>query len=539
MPVIAAGVVNRQGNIILSRNFNEVSRIRIEGLLSAFPRLLESSVNKQVTYIDAGTVRYVYQPLEELFLVLITTKNSNIVEDLETLHLMGRLIPEFVDTVTEATLEAKAFRVFFAFDEVIVGGKRENTTVEQIRTYLEMDSHEELMVREEKRLQMERAKKDASRKAHEMREKRRKGMNPYSGISSEDPGYGGFGNTSAPVIVSGGGVGSAALTHQFEGVSSAFTTSSAAPAPKRAGGLTLGRAKKADITSRVLKEAGLPSPAPATAADAASSQQPSSLTAGAGGGVESKKGIHEGTVEGLHILIEEKISAHLNRDGEGGAVDVRGELSVLVSDPQLATVRLILSPMSSKFSFRAHTKVNKEMFAEDHVLSMRENKPLPVQQMVTILRWCLINSDNARPPITLSCWPSAGSITVEYELDRANDAIDALRDVRIAFPLHGTRAQEVTPSVGTWDIVNGCVVWSIPLMDAQNHPNGNVEIELADGGDGAASGSEVFFPVDVSFTSCRTVAKVQVVEVVRTETGTPVRFSQESRLFTESYTVPA
>ncbi|EAN87103.1 coatomer delta subunit, putative, partial [Trypanosoma cruzi] len=57
--------------------------------------------------------------------------------------------------------------------------------------------------------------------------------------------------------------------------------------------------------------------------------------------------------------------------------------------------------------------------------------------------------------------------------------------------------------------------------------------------DGAASGSEVFFPVDVSFTSCRTVAKVQVVEVVRTETGTPVRFSQESRLVTESYTVPA
>ncbi|RNF27489.1 putative coatomer delta subunit [Trypanosoma conorhini] len=534
MPVIAAGVVNKQGHIILSRNFNEISRIRIEGLLSAFPRLLESSVNKQVTYIDAGAVRYVYQPLEELFLVLITTKNSNIVEDLETLHLMGRLIPEYVDAVTEAMLEAKAFRVFFALDEVIVGGKRESTTLEQIRTYLEMDSHEEMMVREEKRLQMERAKKDASRKAHELRDKRRKGLNPYSGISSEDPGYGGFGNASAPVVVTGGGE-SAMLSNAMGRISPMPTASAAAaPAPKRTGGLTLGRARKADITSRVLKEAGLPPP---TNAAPASAQPPSALTTGAGGGLDQKKGLHEGGVEGLHIVVEEKISAQLNRDGEGGAVDIRGELSVLVSDPQLANVRLILSPMSSEFSFRAHAKVNKEIFAEDHVLSMRDNKPLPVQQQVTILRWRLLNPEGVRPPIMLSCWPSARSATVEYELGNANAAADALHDVRISFPLHGARAEAVTPSVGSWSISHGCVVWSIPLVDAHHHATGNVEIELAGDGEGAAAGSEVFFPVDVSFTSRATVAKVRVVEAVQTDSGVPVQFSQEARLVAESYAV--
>ncbi|KEG08624.1 coatomer delta subunit [Trypanosoma grayi] len=531
MPVISAGVVNKQGQIILSRNFNEISRIRVEGLLSAFPRLLESSVNKQVTYIDAGAVRYVYQPLEDLFLVLITTKNSNIVEDLATLHLMGRLIPEYVETVSEAALEAKAFQVFFALDEVIVGGKRENTTVEQIKTYLEMESHEEMMVREEKRLQMERAKKDAARKAHELRDKRRKGMNPYSGIGSDDTGYGG---TGGPNVLGGAGVGSfgdgnrnpVVLPRPADGASAAGLTGAAASRPPRAGGLTLGRAKKADITSRVLKEAGLPPPPPSSTAAGAAQ------TVGAAPAVTEHKA-HDSGVEGLHIIVEEKISAQLNRDGEGGEVDIRGELSVLVSDPQLAKVRLLLDQMSNEFSFRAHAKVNKEMFAEDHVLSMRDSKPFPVQQPVTILRWRLQNTGGVRAPIILSCWPSTGSVTVEYEL--GNASADALHDVHIAIPLHGATAAEMEPSVGTCSIANGCVVWSIPTIDVHNNASGHVEIGLTDGGKGAAD--NVFFPVDVTFTSHASAGQVRVVEAIETDSGAPVRFSQATHLVTEGYIV--
>ncbi|ORC89892.1 coatomer delta subunit [Trypanosoma theileri] len=553
MPVIAAGVVNKQGHIILSRNFNEISRIRIEGLLSAFPRLLESSVNKQVTYIDAGAVRYVYQPLEELFLVLITTKSSNIVEDLATLHLMGRLIPEYVETVTEATLEAKAFRVFFALDEVIVGGKRENTTVEQIKTYLEMESHEEMMAREEKRLQMERAKKDASRKAHELRDKRRKGMNPYSGIGSNDPGYAGFGSTSggAPVVGGVGGFHDNSSTSPFapQGMGHTITTAAAGgltntntttSRPARTGGLTLGKAKKADITSRVLKEAGLPPSTPVGTAPSSSSTATAAAT-GAGGAVTTTGGVGgafvpEGTVEGLHIIVEEKISAQLHRDGEGGTVDIRGELSVLVSDPQLAKVKLVLAPMSNEFSFRAHAKVNKEMFAEDHVLSMRENKPFPLQQPVTILRWRVQNSNGMQAPITLSCWPSTGSITMEYELDSA--MAESLHDVRISLPLYGAEVAEMEPSVGTCSLVNGSVVWLIPLVETHSNNSGNVEISLMDAGEAAAAASDIFFPVDVSFTSRVSVAQVRVCEAVQTENGTPVRFSQETQVTTENYTVP-
>ena len=46
----------------LRLQFVEMTRIRIEGLLAAFPKLVGSG--KQHTYVETENVRYVYQPLE-------------------------------------------------------------------------------------------------------------------------------------------------------------------------------------------------------------------------------------------------------------------------------------------------------------------------------------------------------------------------------------------------------------------------------------------------------------------------------------------
>ncbi len=102
--------------------------MRVEGLLAAFPKLVASetaaSAHKQHTYVETDTVRcvrgkectrgrkrtslradnrpalrarrprvrYVYAPVETtMYLVLITNKGSNIIEDLDTLRLVGKV----------------------------------------------------------------------------------------------------------------------------------------------------------------------------------------------------------------------------------------------------------------------------------------------------------------------------------------------------------------------------------------------------------------------------------------------------------------
>ena len=57
---------------LVSRQYVDMSRIRIEGLLAAFPKLVGSG--KQHTYVETENVRYVYQPVE----VQILTPVSNV-----------------------------------------------------------------------------------------------------------------------------------------------------------------------------------------------------------------------------------------------------------------------------------------------------------------------------------------------------------------------------------------------------------------------------------------------------------------------------
>ena len=152
--VLAASICTRGGKrefpslfkltslAVLSRQFREMPKSRIEALLSSFPRL--TSTGSQHTTVETDAVRYVYQPLEELYMVLITSKRSNILQDIDTLHLLAQL----VTNVCCASLDVQeiihnSFDLLSAFDEVVCLGYRETLTLPQVQNILEMESHEE------------------------------------------------------------------------------------------------------------------------------------------------------------------------------------------------------------------------------------------------------------------------------------------------------------------------------------------------------------------------------------------------------------
>jgi len=163
MVILSVSILSSSGSkVLVSRQFVEMTRMRVEGLLAAFPKLINHS--KQHTFIETESVRYVYQPLEnKIYLLLITTKSSNIVEDLDTLRLLAKVVPDVVGGLQESLINENSFKVIFAFDEVITnGGYKEDVTVGDVQTNLRMDSVEEKM-----QLLIEEKKKHSARKAME------------------------------------------------------------------------------------------------------------------------------------------------------------------------------------------------------------------------------------------------------------------------------------------------------------------------------------------------------------------------------------
>ena len=92
MAVISASICNKLGKILVARQFIAITKLKLEEYMANFPKLIEQSSEKQCTFIETDSIRYVYQPMEKLFLVLITTKNSNIVEDIEVIRQMQQVV---------------------------------------------------------------------------------------------------------------------------------------------------------------------------------------------------------------------------------------------------------------------------------------------------------------------------------------------------------------------------------------------------------------------------------------------------------------
>lgn len=139
--VLAASICTRGGKAVLSRQFREIARSRIEALLASFPKLADSGT--QHTTVEQDNVRFVYQPLDELYIVLITNRQSNILQDIDSLHLFAQVTTSICKSLDEREILRNAFELLSAFDELVTLGYRENLSLSQIKTFLEMESHEE------------------------------------------------------------------------------------------------------------------------------------------------------------------------------------------------------------------------------------------------------------------------------------------------------------------------------------------------------------------------------------------------------------
>jgi len=161
-------------DVLLARSFVPLTKQRQDHLLRSCCRLLEIETDiKEHSFIEADSVRYLYLPIGEVYLVLTTTKGSNVVEDLTTLRLLQTVVQNKLPAqITPEMIEANAFDLIFSFNECVSFGHRESVTLKQIEAYVAAESYEEEIARQLRKQKEEDEKRKRREKALELERKR-------------------------------------------------------------------------------------------------------------------------------------------------------------------------------------------------------------------------------------------------------------------------------------------------------------------------------------------------------------------------------
>ncbi|RZC50857.1 hypothetical protein C5167_019280 [Papaver somniferum] len=460
MVVLAASIISKSGKALVSRQFVDMSRIRIEGLLAAFPKLV--GVGKQHTYVETENVRYVYQPIEALYLLLVTNKQSNILEDLETLRLLSKIVPEYSPSLDEEGVCKSAFELIFAFDEAISLGHKESVSVTQVKQYCEMESHEEKLHKLVMQSKINETKDVMKRKASEIdKSKIDKNRGDKGGFMSS-MGSGRIENSFSEMSLtsgSGGGFGSGSgfgLTTEGDTFSNKpkGRPSASATAPPKGLGMQLGKTKRANQFLESLKAEGeviLEDVQPSVTQSRTSASAPTNP---------------------ITLTVEEKLNVTLKRDGGVSNFDVQGTLLLQILNQEDALIQVqIETGDNSSVLFKTHPNINKELFSNENILGLKDpNRPFPTNQGgdtagVGLLKWRMQSMDESIVPLTIP--------------------LPALRE-----------APSVRQVDGEWrfDSRSSVLEWSILLIDNSNR-SGSMEFVVP------PVDSSVFFPISIRFAA--------------------------------------
>ncbi|KAI1824854.1 putative coatomer subunit delta [Xylaria intraflava] len=486
-------------------------RSRIEALLASFPKLTDSGT--QHTIVEQDNVRFVYQPLDELYIVLITNRQSNILQDIDSLHLFAQVVSSTCRTLDEREILKNAYELLSAFDELVTLGYRENLTLGQIKTFLEMESHEERIQEIIARNKELEATEERKRKAKQLEMQRKESARSGRPGVPRTPVYPTYTAPSRPTP-----------TDNYD-TYEAEKNKSYKPAATKVKGMQLGKkSKTTDMFERVRGDMGaevddtpLVPAAPAPVAEPAAPRLSSTLDRDA-----------------IHLTINESIGARISREGSLTSLTVSGDLSLRISDSSLTKIKLNLTANASHgVQFRTHPNVDRGLFTSSKTIQMSNvARGFPVNNSVGVLRWRTApkTDDTSALPINFTVWVNKGTggnhtITVEYELTGG----DALKDVSVVIP-YATSEPSVSSFDATYEVSGDSLEWTIGMIEPDN---GSGSFEF----DAQADDENEFFPMQVRFSKVSPFIDVDVSSVTLVEEDEAVAFSKEIRSVAENYLV--
>lgn len=551
MVVLASSICTRGGKALLSRQFRDLSKDRITALLANFPSLISNS-GSQNTTVEDEHVRYVYQPLEEFYIVLITTKNSNILQDIDTLHLFASTVSNLLRSIDEREIFDNAFEILGAFDEIINLGFKENLTLSQVQTFLEMDSYEEKIQEVIDRNKELEATEERKRRAKEIHRKElaRRTMEKMPSVPSQNTyGYDSYNNNTSS---------SNYLQAPSYESNTIIDNAPAVPAPRHGptrGGLQLG--KKANNNRAVPAEVNQPlltqsqptfqhhTPAPAASQSYHNSAVESSTASPA---PQTPKVVNNGIL----ITISEKVNAELTREGAVVKTEVKGDLKLRINNPEYAHSKILLKTAKSGVQYKARPEVDTKLFTQELIIALKDkSKSFPSNdQSLGVLRWRVVGKedDTNYLPVIITAWVNVNDgvadVTLEYELTSSytegHPTQEKLENVQILVPIqsHDVNLKDDPENV-SFEVSDYGVIFNIDEISL-SEPLGSFEFSIP------SPDEDSLFPMELQFEVIRSglddtdvsFGKVQVLDVVSSgEDEESLPFDLHSTLNSDGYQI--
>jgi len=500
MVVLSAAVCDAEGQVLQSRQFVSMTRLRIEGLLSAFPKLLgsekEEGKTKQHTFVETDEVRYIYQPMDSLFVLMVTNKSSNIVQDLQTLRLLAKLIPDYCGGHDEESVSENAFELVFAFDEAISLGYSENVDLSQIRTFTTMDSHEEKLTKIIQDSKISEAKEMAKRRAREIEEakKQNKASPNIVPVSDNIPSQSFDNEKEKPVV-----------NYKNE-----KKTKRNRNAGDRKTGWKIGK-KPSSSLKDMLSNAD-------------------DLNALLGGNDTAQDADDDSLDVPVKVFVEEKCSIELERDAALKKFSVQGSLTLWITDPDFQKIKIETSSNAGKIQYKLHPKIDKKAWKSDKVLQLQDSSagfPVGQNNKFSIVKWKLnFKKDNALP-IKPDIWIDSDScsITLTSNVDYT------LNNVVVTVPMEERPEQEEDEDCpGEWQHSNGELIWQVG--DVEGGETAKLDLVLNNEEDD----EDLFYPISLNFSS-NTVLSGMNVDNITDQDDNDVQYEPSYECIVSKYNI--
>jgi hypothetical protein len=410
---------------------------------------------------------------------------------------------------------------------ITAGGYREPITLPQIRTNLEMESHEERLHNMIKQTKMEAAADKARAAATSIHETKTRMVGIGGGLSAGLGSGGSYDSSASSMGGSSSGYNPSAGSQSVFNAPPTTPAYEPTPMPKKpvAGmkgmSLTAAGGKNKSLEESLFKEDKLTHVV----------QKPSA--AALAGGHTVVAAAPQAVQHPVMLVLAERVSAKMTRDGTVESFDIKGSLTLTASDDDAALCSVQLSVRDADaFTFVTHPKVNKSVYDQSQLLQLKDTtKGFPSARPVGILKWNYASTNDDLVPIKINCWPEEESrgqmnVSIEYSMEQNL----SLQNVRIHIPLGTAEHPNVVSVDGNYRYKDSELIWEIDMIDASNG-TGSLEFTIAQ------RDADAFFPVVVEFASTQMYCAVEVSSVRSVATNGAIQYGLTKGMQSEEYSI--